>query len=352
MSISTALRSKRGLIQLAVAVLVAGVCAVASIATVYSIFVGFASTQEQSRKQADKQVKQLQEQLEQVRLASAQQADKGLVTQVQATEDIALGQPIRREQVVLVDVPKTQALTTSLHSLTDVLGRTAIAPITGGTFVTAMAVSQVSNAGNVPQGFRAVSVSVDSVGGIAGSVMPGSTVDVMVTATATPTATGAGAGTPQSVTKTVLQRVRVLEVARPGTNSQGNAAPVSAANTGGNSLVTLAVTPQQAEVLALAQQMGRFHLALRGYGDTALTRLPGSRWQQIISTGTTVRPKVRAYAPPPALPSFDELMRRQGASAGNVSALGPAMTAAPTGTPYQMEVVKGSNSEWVTLQSR
>jgi pilus assembly protein CpaB len=350
-------QSKRKLVQLGIAVAVALVCAVGSIAVIIGLLGSVNTNQAKVKKEADKQVKQLQAQLEAFKAQTAPSATQQTVSQVQVLTAIAPSQPITREQLALVDVSKADDLPGGLHTLADVVGKVANSALAPGTVLTQSMVSSPSSVATMPTGYRAVTISLDPVGGIGGNIMPGSYVDVMVTATAS----GVSAGGASPTTKTVLQRVRIMDVQRPGGAAAGDK-PNPVASLSGNVMVTLAVKPNQAEVLALAQQMGKFHLSLRGFEDNSVAQLPGSRWQQLVSVaGARSAAKTKAYNAPPVapLPSFDELMRYQNPTsavslAGSMAPNGTALPTTPPPSvkpvPYQMELVKGSNSEWVSLQ--
>ena len=125
----------------------------------------------------------------------------------------------------------------------------------------------------IPAGMRAVSVRVNDVVGVAGFVLPGMRVDVLVTGKL---------GQDNTVTKTILQDILVLSAGQNiEPDSQGKAinAPV----------VTLLVTPAQAETLTLASE-GRIQLVLRNSSDRAVEKTQGRALRELYG----------AAAPPPA----------------------------------------------------
>jgi pilus assembly protein CpaB len=108
---------------------------------------------------------------------------------------------------------------------------------------------------------RAVSVRVSDVAGVAGFVLPGLKVDVLVT--------GHPTGSEGSVTTTCLQNILVLsagQTIQPDARGQAINTPT----------VTLLVTPEQAETLTLAGNEGRIQLVLRNSSDQAMEKTPGS----------------------------------------------------------------------------
>jgi pilus assembly protein CpaB len=123
---------------------------------------------------------------------------------------------------------------------------------------------------------RAVSVKVDPIIGVAGFVNPGTRVDVL--------ATLRNLATRDKVpyTKVVLQDVRVLAIDQQMEEAQ-NGEPELV------SVVTLEVTPLEAEKLAYSAHEGRLQLALRGPGDHEVVKTIG------VSAGDMLaRPRARA----------------------------------------------------------
>lgn len=101
----------------------------------------------------------------------------------------------------------------------------------------------------VESGKRAISIRVDDVVGVSGFVLPGDRVDIMLTRRI-------GAGADNLVTEILLQDIAILGVDQ--TADQASDKPIVART------ATVAVTPEEAQKLALAQQAGTLSLALRG----------------------------------------------------------------------------------------
>jgi len=114
----------------------------------------------------------------------------------------------------------------------------------------------------IPDGMRASAVRVDEVVGVAGFVIPGMRVDVLVS--------GNPPGAPAAdgiVTKTILQNIQVLSA---GTDIQRDAEgkPQQV------QVVTLLVTPEQAQILSLASNSLKIQLVLRNPLDTKVADVP------------------------------------------------------------------------------
>lgn len=107
----------------------------------------------------------------------------------------------------------------------------------------------------VPPGYRAVTVKVDDVVGVAGFISPGDRVDVLVTLDQ-PGESREGPGA-----RVILQNVQVLAA---GQEVESGKKDARSKNVG---VMTLLVTPDGAEKLALASARGRIQLALRNATD-------------------------------------------------------------------------------------
>jgi len=135
----------------------------------------------------------------------------------------------------------------------------------------------------IPEGMRAMSIAVNEVSDMAGFILPHSRVDVVVSI---PTGGGGGMSSAASsdVTKIVLQDIEVLAVEQ--TLESGPDQPHAA------KVVTLLVTPIQAERLGAASRLGTLLLAMRNFADQ----------QQIITNGVSVNSLLGAVLSEPPAP--------------------------------------------------
>lgn len=101
-------------------------------------------------------------------------------------------------------------------------------------------------------GTRAISVPINATTGISGFVFPGDKVDMLLTHSIK---LGGNSGAVRRATETVLSDIRVLAVDQRTDDVEGKAVLAKTA--------TLEVTPKQAEVIAVASEMGRLSLSLR-----------------------------------------------------------------------------------------
>ncbi len=121
----------------------------------------------------------------------------------------------------------------------------------------------------IPPGLRAVSVQVDEVSDIAGFILPHARVDILVAVANQ----GNGQGD-KPFSKIVLQNVEVLAVAQEVEKKKDEPELVK--------VVTVLVTPQDAERLALATREGVLHLAMRNYADSKIVLTSGTDVEELL----------------------------------------------------------------------
>jgi len=134
----------------------------------------------------------------------------------------------------------------------------------------------------IPEGKRAVSIRANEIIGVVGFVLPGTHVDVILTATPV--------GAPEQVTKIVLQNVYVASAGQViQKDAEGKPQTVTA--------VTLFVTPEEAEKLTSASSQGQFQLALRNPLDSEEAKTRGIQMSQLIR-GSAPLPDTSAVKAP------------------------------------------------------
>ena len=203
-----------------------------------------------------------------------------MVSVVVAASDIQIGSKLSDHDVRLAAFPQSSVPPGAFSRVSQVRERGVILPISKGDFVLPDKLA-AQDAGSglpsmIPQGMRAVSVRVNDVVSVAGFVQPGTRVDIL--------ATGIHGTGNEDQTTTVLENVAVIAVGRSLLDR------VIAGETQNAAVITLLVSPDDAQKLTLASQEGRIQLSLRNPLDTrkesiAPTRaspLPGGNdsWQQ------------------------------------------------------------------------
>ena len=174
-----------------------------------------------------------------------------------AADDLQVGARVEEHDIRVIKIPKEDLPPGAPRRRADVLGHGVIIPIAKGEFILPNRLAG-ENAGSglpalIPPGMRAVSVRVNEVVSVAGFVTPGTRVDVLLTGT--PGTSG------EQQTTTVLQNVAVLAsghtLERTSTGEAQNTA-----------VITLLVSPDDAQRLTLASSEGHIQLALRNPLDT------------------------------------------------------------------------------------
>jgi pilus assembly protein CpaB len=206
-------------------------------------------------------------------------------TTVVANRDLPAGSIVRREDVKMVNWPGAVVPQGFATQPGEVVGRGLITEVRENEPLLDWKLAQKEAGGGlsitIPEGMRAVSVKVDEVVGVAGFVLPGTRVDVL--ATVVP-----GSDRTQTTTRIILQNVRALAAdQRYQQDVDGEPRSVT--------VVTLLVTPEQAEALTLAATEGRIQLALRNILDSREVHTPG---RQISSLATPPRTAARPAATP------------------------------------------------------
>jgi pilus assembly protein CpaB len=176
---------------------------------------------------------------------------------VVAAEPLVLGTRLDASKVKTIPWPSAQPMDGMITKIDDVGNRAVITNVADNEPILESKLAPVeSGAGlpaTIPEGMRAVSVAVNDVVGVAGFVIPGTMVDVLVT--------GTSMGSQGNVTRTILENIKVLAAGQKiEQDRDGKPQPVS--------VITLLVAPEDADKLTMASTEGRIQLALRNTADT------------------------------------------------------------------------------------
>ena len=206
-------------------------------------------------------------------------SEQGSTQIVVATQPLAFGSALSEQNLRLANWPAGSVPQGAFTSIEQALqdGRVALRPIVPGEPVLAHKVSgadgRATLAALLPPGMRAVSVPVDAIRGVAGFVLPGTAVDVILTRQMG----GAGAGNDDLRSDVILENVQVLAVDQVSDDSSGEPRVSQTA--------TLAVSLADAQRLALAEGLGTVSLALRNTREIALA--PAVEGQTAFATTVT-----------------------------------------------------------------
>jgi pilus assembly protein CpaB len=226
-----------------------------------------------------------------------------------AATDLEVGSKVEDKDIKVVRFPAGDLPANCFRKKSQVIGHGVVLPIAKGEFMLPNKIAGENVYGLpslIPPGMRAVSVRVNDTTSVSGFVLAGTRVDVLLT--------GNPEGSNQQQTTTVLENVAVIAA---GQRLERNAAgePQSAP------VVTLLLSPDDAQTLTLASTQGHIQLVLRNPLDTKQEELAAARSSQLYKT-----------APAPKPPVSHAKQK-------------PQVVAAPPPTAYTVEVYKGDKKE-------
>ncbi len=205
-----------------------------------------------------------------------------VVTQayVAAAAPLDAGEVLDAGKLKLIQWPVAVPLAGVFLKPQDVIGRSLLYPLAAGAPILDrdLTIPGTGLTTKIPDGMRALALRSDEVVGVAGFLFPGSHVDVLVTYRS--------ATAPEPATATVLQNAEVLAA---GSQVQPNldGKPVSV------NVVTVLVTPNDAERVVLASTQGTIHFVLRNSGDDGEVEDPPVGLAELIPGTETVPMRVK-----------------------------------------------------------
>ena len=236
---------------------------------------------DQQRQEAEAQAKKSLAQM---------QADQTVV--LVAKQDIPGGSVIESNMIDSAIVPNQFIQPQAATSIDRVLGMITLAPFSKGEQVSLSKLSKARKesggggggglAGNTPAGKRAISIPVDSISSVSGMVRPGDYVDVIATLQI-PTQGADGQVVGQVAVVPLFQNVLVLavgqnigSVARTADRyAEGEASSAS-------TLITLALAPQEVNLIAFVQEQGKMRLTLRSPADGNVEPVVPASWDTLF----------------------------------------------------------------------
>jgi pilus assembly protein CpaB len=239
---------------------------------------------------------------------------------VVAAANIGLGEGLTSKHVKVVALPKSILPPGSLRAIKDAEGRVARVSIFAGEPIVEAKLAPAGQGGLmpvlIPPGKRGVSIKVDEAVQKSGFVLPNSRIDVLVTM--------ARKGGEGRESKIILQDVTVL--AADQTVEMKDNKPVTMTT------VTMALSPEESERLALATNEGKVTFALRNLQDTT----------RVSTQGVTTAQLLGSPAPAPAA-------EKRPVSTARARARGPVRMAAPPPIPpppqvHTVSVIRGVSS--------
>ena len=215
-----------------------------------------------------------------------------------AVKDIPLGSLLNPQVTKVEEWPKDRVPAGALARTEDVDGRRSRAKFYVGEPILEQklfgkGMTEQGADALIPKGFRVVSVRVEAVTTHGGLLMPGSRVDIQVHITRNP-----AGGIPETTTRTLLQDVKIFAVNDViSMDSPGQDTKSIQGRT-----VSLLVTPEQAERVTLASELGTIRLIMRSPDDDVQVETRGALPQELFgdSKGTRREKETLVQEPPKA----------------------------------------------------
>lgn len=249
-----------------------------------------------------------------------------------AAMDIPMGDPMSPEFVRVQAWPKAQMPEGAITSLEEIEERRTRTKFFPGEPILQAKLFGRGEAGEsatdlIPKGYRVLPVKVDAVTGASGMILPGDRVDLMVHVTE-----DQHRGIPRTTTRTFLQNVKVFAVDNMFNQRGADGEQSISAKT-----ISVLVTPEQAEVVAMATQLGSVTLVMRGPEDGENNMTDGASPTDIFGDLTALAaPQPTGPAPDPneAANLLDILRQQRDAQVSN----------SPAVPPFRMVLIKGQDA--------
>lgn len=240
-------------------------------------------------------------------------------TLVVAKAELPMGAMITAEDVRVIEYPVENYPVGGFENIEEAVDRSVVGQILANEPIIERRVTDKGAgfglAPLIPDGYRAIGVAVDQVSGVSGFILPGSKVDVLLTA-------NIRAEENERLTTTVLENVTVLSTGhsqQPDANGQPQNVPV----------VNMLLTPDDAELLTLATQEGRIQLVLRNPKDS----------EEVAEARTVTR----------ASDLFEGLMRPKAPVRSAPRRPAPVPVQAPPPVAFEVEMIRGNKRSVETL---
>lgn len=257
-----------------------------------------------------------------------------------ASADIGMGDELTPENIKLEAWPKDKVPAGAMTKLEEIENRRtrtrlyAGEPVLEAKLFSAGASAQGGSV-LIPKGMRVVSVKVDNVSSSSGMILPGDRVDVLVHMVA-----NEGRGIPETATRTFLQDVKVFAVNDLYTRDPRDKDETSiSAKT-----ISLLVTPQQAELITLASEVGSIRLTMRSLDDEGAAEAGGAAISELLGTAKTDRDNENLVDDDQKDDSLLSLLDGKKAPEPEPT---PEVAAAPAPPAWKMVVLRGEDAEQV-----
>lgn len=224
-----------------------------------------------------------------------------------AKKDIVKGTVINVDMLESVVVPNQYLQPQVVTSLDRIADMITVADISKGEQITLTKLSKPKEAGvsglaeATPVGKRAITISVDNIAALAGMVKAGDCVDV-IAMVPIPVQTQEGKQVSQAAVLPLFQNVLVLAVGQETSATRQENRYKKEEKKEISPLITLALSPQDASLIAFVQEQGKIKLALRSPADSQVETVQPANWdsllQYIMSKIEPSKPEKKKEEPP------------------------------------------------------
>jgi pilus assembly protein CpaB len=235
------------------------------------------------------------------------------VSVLMAKEDIPRGSVIDPEKFYQELMPKQYVLPDAVTSMDRISGMVSIAPIAKGEQISLGKLSYTKTGGGLsevtPVGKRAITISVDNISSLAGMLRPGNYIDV-IAMIPVPMQTADGKQMAQLVTLPIFQNVMVLAVGQQtstGTSRSYDRYGAQEEKVETTPLVTLALNPQEANLITFVLEQSKIRLILRSPADSKIEPIQPASLESLLQYLLPKEPP--RPAPPPEPEDLVEIYR-------------------------------------------
>jgi pilus assembly protein CpaB len=254
-------------------------------------------------------IQQKEQQIKEQAKKAILQMQQNQVAVLVAKTDIPKGVTIEPEMLETAIIPNQYLVPQAVTSLDRISGMVTIAPISKGEQISLSKLTQrrqVSTGGGLaqvtPAGKRAITIPVDNISSLAGMIRPGDYVDV-IAVLPVPIQTPDGKQTTQMAVIPLFQNVLVLAVGQElsgiSKEQEETGRYKKEEKREPSPLITLALSPQEAHLLAFVQEQGKIRLTLRSPIDSQIQPVQPASWEtlfQYVMPSVPSTPEVKPEA--------------------------------------------------------
>jgi pilus assembly protein CpaB len=204
-----------------------------------------------------------------------------------ASKDIKINEPFSDLNLHVEEWPKGNVPGDAIRIPKDFAGHRSGTTILAGEPLRKAKFAEDKRVEQIPPGYRVVAVGADAVSAIGYLLQPGDRVDVLMFLDV-----NGRSGVDRSITKTILQDIDVFAVNEQYQPSDSHSSEMITAKT-----VSLLVTPEQAEKLTQATEMGKIRLVLRHPDDNHVAETRGTDAVELL-TGVSAGDRLKEFQTP------------------------------------------------------